>query len=186
MDHHNNDWMQTYTGRAFSFSAPSPRDVDVRDIAHSLGMQCRYNGHTQKFYSVAEHCVVMATMVPVELIIHALLHDAAEAYVSDVVRPLKVLLPQFRDIERTIEWVIYEHFCVSLPGATERAAIERADLRMLRTERDQLLDEPPQPWAMVEDVSPFPLALQCWPPDVAANHWRIAIHLATVHTTQIP
>src|SRR5438128_5709421 len=93
------DWMQTYTGRRFYPLAPAIEDVDLRDIAHSLAHQCRYAGHVDRFYSVAEHCVLLSRAVPAEYALDALLHDAAEAYVVDVPRPLKRNLAGYAEIE---------------------------------------------------------------------------------------
>jgi hypothetical protein len=171
-------WIQTHSGKAFDLFSPRPEQVDVTDIAHSLGMQCRYNGHCNRFYSVAEHSVIMAHMVPGELEIHALLHDAAEAYVSDIVRPLKQHWPAFAVMERQVLAVIYEHLGVAEPTVEQRAAIERADLRMLRTERDQLLSPPPEPWGGgVEDVEPWPVLLlpSPWGPAEAKERWGTAL-----------
>jgi hypothetical protein len=92
--------MQLLSGKAFYVTDPKPEDIDILDIAHSLSMQCRYNGHTKGFYSVAEHSVLVANLVPPRLRLQALLHDASEAYVGDVIRPIKRLLknrPQIDD-----------------------------------------------------------------------------------------
>ena len=79
----------TYTGREFRPLRPRVGDVDIRVIAHSLSMICRFNGHVARFYSVAEHCVLVSLMVPPSDALAGLLHDAAEAYVADVSTPVK-------------------------------------------------------------------------------------------------
>lgn len=93
-------WAQTYTDRAFDYDDPQPSSICIEDIAHALSMICRFNGHTDRFYSVAEHSVEVANRID-KLIsrnvyeVHpdiskwAILHDAAEAYTGDVVAPLK-------------------------------------------------------------------------------------------------
>jgi hypothetical protein len=83
------DWMQTFTGRAFYPLDPRPEDIDPVDIAHALSLICRYGGHSSRFYSVAEHCVLMSHAVAPEHALWALLHDATEAYLGDMIRPLK-------------------------------------------------------------------------------------------------
>lgn len=86
---HRGSWMQTYTGRRLFPMDPSPADVDIIDIAHALSMQCRYNGHVRRFMSVAEHCVLISENVPAQDALWGLLHDATEAYVGDMIRPLR-------------------------------------------------------------------------------------------------
>jgi uncharacterized protein len=86
-----NFWVQTYTGKAFSLTDIKVEQIDILDIAHSLSNQCRYNGHCQRFYSVAEHCIEMSWMDKIDPLV-GLLHDAAEAYVGDIVSPLKRIL----------------------------------------------------------------------------------------------
>jgi hypothetical protein len=93
--------MQTYTGVAFDFTNIRPEDINLEDIAQSLSMQCRFNGHTDVFYSVANHSVLVSRIVPADAAAWGLLHDAAEAYVCDLPRPVKEHL-------RTFEWILGE------------------------------------------------------------------------------
>ena len=83
----------TYTGKIFDLLNPKPEMVCIKDIAHSLAYQCRYTGHTKFFYSVAQHCVLMAENpdLPGDPL-QKLLHDAAETYIGDMARPWKNLL----------------------------------------------------------------------------------------------
>ncbi len=83
------DWIETFTGARFSPLRPDPALVRVADIAHSLAYTCRYRGHCSRYYSVAEHSVLVSRYVPSHLALEGLLHDAAEAYLGDVPRPLK-------------------------------------------------------------------------------------------------
>jgi uncharacterized protein len=130
------DWIQTYTGKKFFPLDPNIEDICIEDIAHSLSMQCRFNGHSKEFYSVAQHCVVMARLwfpEEPELKLYALLHDASEAYLSDIPRPLKHL-PQFnfyRDAETTLQALIYIKYGL-IPVEPER--IKRADNEILGEE----------------------------------------------------
>lgn len=113
------DWMQVYTGGQFWPLDPRAEDVHIEDIAHALSMICRYQGHTSRFYSVAEHCLLVAQAMATygahnDLILRALLHDAAEAYICDVVRPLKRCLAGYAEAEERIEQVIWERFGLPL------------------------------------------------------------------------
>ena len=110
----------------------------LKDIAWGLAHQCRYNGHGRFFYSVAEHSVLLsrhfAETLPSR---EALMHDAAEAYIGDVIRPLKRSLPQFVEIEAKLERVIFQRF--NLP-VTVRDEIKVADTTILTDERNRLFD----------------------------------------------
>jgi hypothetical protein len=94
------DWMLTASGQQFRPTAPDPALVRVTDIAHALSHLCRYNGHVRSFYSVAEHSVLMARHFIARrdypLARWALLHDGSEAYLGDVIRPLKKALPDYK------------------------------------------------------------------------------------------
>lgn len=83
------DWMQLYSGQVWEFSNPYVDRINIEDIAHSLSLKCRFNGHCRQFYSVAQHSLLVAEMLPDNLRLHGLMHDAAEAYISDIVRGLK-------------------------------------------------------------------------------------------------
>src|SRR5690242_11754504 len=83
------DWMQTYTGRRFWPLDPRVDDIDIGDIAHHLSLVCRFAGACREFYSVAQHCVGVSYVCDPKDALWGLLHDAAEAYVGDMVRPLK-------------------------------------------------------------------------------------------------
>lgn len=128
-----NAWIQTFTGKKFYPLQPKIEDICIEDIAHSLSMQCRYNGHCKQFYSVAQHSAVIAQMWfdgDIQLERYALLHDASEAYLSDIPRPLK-LLPEFafyRNAEKKLQSIIFERFGLE-PNEPEE--IKKADYEIL-------------------------------------------------------
>lgn len=132
-------WLQTYSGLAFFPLAPHPDQVAIEDIAHALSLQCRFGGHTQVFYSVAQHSVLVSRSVPPADALWGLLHDAAEAYLVDLPRPLKhhsVLGYEYRKIEARVMRAISERF--GLP-ADEPSSVKIAERRLLATERRDLL-----------------------------------------------
>ena len=131
--------VETCSGRYVDVRRPDPATIDTMDIAHALSMQCRFNGHVRDFYSVAEHCVRVANHLPPALRIHGLLHDAAEAYVGDVVTPVKRWLYGFAGMEDRTLRAIYAHLRVPRPGAAERKCVHQADLLALREEAWALL-----------------------------------------------
>ena len=135
-----NGVMGTYTGRLIKPLDPDPEQIAIEDIAHALGNSCRYTGHVRKFYSVAQHSVLCSEIVPDELKLTALLHDASEAYLSDISRPIKSQ-PEFGDIykkfEERLEAAIAERFDLIYPYPPE---IKAADLTLLRTEYRDLMN----------------------------------------------
>lgn len=128
------DWFQTYPSRKrFYILDPRPEDVDIKDIAHSLAMKCRYGGHCAYFYTVAEHSVLVSHVVPAHLALAALLHDAAEAYTGDIMRPIKESIgPEWRVVEAQLDAVICEVFGVD---SLSDPLIKEYDSRMLTDER---------------------------------------------------
>jgi hypothetical protein len=170
------NWMQTYTGKVFYPVAPSVEDIDPVDIAHSLALQCRYGGHVDRFYSVAEHCVLMSQAVSPENALHALLHDATEAYVSDVPRPLKGHLPNYKDIEDTVWVEIASYFGVGLEIPTE---VWEADNRILLTERAALLSQTKHKWFQDGKMEPLPVRIMGWSPMEAEMHYRFRLNELT-------
>jgi hypothetical protein len=138
-------WVETFTGRQFFILDPRPEDVHPFDVAHSLAHQCRYNGHTQSHYSVAEHCVLMAGWVMRNKNVRALaaeclVHDAAEAYVGDLVTGVKALFPGFEEIEAEVMKAIREAFDMP-PEISElyTMAVKQFDRRIVRDEAEALL-----------------------------------------------
>jgi uncharacterized protein len=141
-------WIETFTGKKFYPFSPNPDDVDIQDIAHSLSNQCRFNGHTLRFYSVAEHCVHIASYLerhnaPFQICLAGLLHDAAEAYLGDVVRPVKQLLPDFTQAENTLQALIYMKYGIT---AYNTDATTILDNRILRDEHQQVMVKSNNQW----------------------------------------
>lgn len=142
----------TRSGRYFDFADPTPDMICLEDIAWGLANTCRFGGQTFTFYSVAQHSVLVSEIVPSPLAMTALLHDAAEAYIGDVVGPLKQLLPDFKAIEARVEAVIAARFKFTLPFAPE---IKAADLRLLRTEQRDLTAGAGDVWSSTSDIEPL-------------------------------
>lgn len=137
-----NGTITTYSGRSIQPLEPDPDLIDIEDIAHALSNNCRFTGHVREFYSVAQHSVLCSTIVSDELKLTALLHDASEAYLSDIARPIKSQ-PEFGDVykkyESRLEAAIAERFRLDYPYPDE---IKWADNVLLRTEqRDLMPDE---------------------------------------------
>lgn len=152
-------WIQTFTGRAFHPLSPRVEEVDIRDIAHALSMNCRFNGHCAYFYSVAEHSVRVSHQVGQGDALWGLLHDAAEAYLTDLPRPAKRALPVFSELEDKLLAVVLEAFGLTMP-MPESVAL--ADTLLLATEARDLMAPPPRSWEL--GTEPLPEIIRPWTP----------------------
>lgn len=129
--------IRTVTGKYVNVFDPTLDMICIEDIAHSLSMQCRFGGHLFKPYSVAQHSMNCAYLVEApELKLAALLHDASEAYLIDVPRPVKLGLPNYKEIEDRLMRVIAEKFGFSYPL---HPSIKEVDEQMLQTEWHHLM-----------------------------------------------
>lgn len=166
--------IETQSGRYVNVLRPSPETITADDLAHALSMQCRFNGHIRVFYSVAEHCVRVAGHLPPNLRIHGILHDAAEAYLGDIVTPVKRLLFGYKRLEERMLRAIYARFEVAYPTRGELRLIKRADLLALREEAGELLPSRGQ-WhpGHVPVMARDPL--QCLEPKAARLLWLAAL-----------
>lgn len=144
----NGDWIQTYTGRQFFPIDPRAEDIDVHDIAHALSLQCRYSGHCLRFYSVAEHCCHISDHCSPETALWGLLHDASEAYLVDVPRPIKPDLANYRELEDRLMNCIAERFGLPMDMPEE---VKSLDGRILVNEREQVMSAPPARGADIDE-----------------------------------
>lgn len=163
------DWQQTFTGKQFWPLDPRVEEVCLEDIAHALALQCRFAGHCREPYSVAEHSVRVMRAVSTahcrtddqrrKVQLAALLHDAPEAYLVDVPRPVKrsPTLYGYREAEDRLAAVI-ELWARLNRGAFGWTPVKRADAVLLITEARDLLAPPPAPWGVAQGVRLEPLA----------------------------
>ena len=160
----------TYTGLYVTPLDLLPEHVCIEDIAHALANQCRFSGHTSKLYTVAQHSVLVARLVPRHLAYDALLHDAAEAYLQDVARPLKedaYFGQAYRGAETRAERVIAEVFGLIYPHPPE---IKVADTQMLAAERRDLMPRnEDSTWEVTQDVFPPFTRVVPWTPERSRN-----------------
>lgn len=162
--------IQTYTGIEFYPLDPRPEDIKIADIAKALSQQCRFSGHCRQFYSVAEHCVrVSRVLVGYQHKLQGLLHDASEAYLVDLPRPIKdhsVMGTAYRDIEANLNCAIAERF--GIPPSFDPEVIV-ADNRLLVTEARDLMKTPlVGKWP---DAQPLPERIEPWLPAQAEREF---------------
>lgn len=163
------DWIQTRRGVVFYPFDVRPEDIVIEDIAHALSHCCRFAGHVSRFYSVAEHSVRVARLIrswgePPAACMAGLLHDAAEAYIGDMPRPLK-LMPQFeayRDLDDALSAAVASRFGVEYPW---HPAVHRADDILLGTEARDLMSPVLKDWN--RRFVPLPHPITPWSPESA-------------------
>ena len=160
-------WIQTYTGKKVHPFNLKIEDIDIEDIAHSLALQCRFNGHVKEFYSVAEHCCRVSDICPPYLKAWGLLHDASEAYLCDLPTPLKNEFPEYRDLERVLLRVLSTRYILFNLFPMERMReIKEYDLILLATEGRDLLNKCETDW-LKDFPEPLPEIIIPW-------SWRMA------------
>jgi len=166
---------------------PDPATIDVSSIAAALSKICRFGGHCPRFYSVAEHCV-HATVLAMSESLHVthghrallsvFLHDAAEAYVGDMVKPLKLAVPQYVDIEQRIEAAIQQRFRIDFLEWHD--VIKRYDRAMLKAEKTAMWPQDTAEWAEFSEIEHRSVSLQFWEPEAAEMQF-----LACARTLQL-
>ena len=147
-------FITTIGGRSFDPLSPGISDIDINDIAHSLSLICRANGHFSCFFSVARHCIncseeADARGFGARIRLLCLLHDATEAYIGDMTRPLKRQLPYYCECEERLHGRLLERFGIPSESGAEARAVRKIDDCMLYHEfllfnGDRLRDEPPE------------------------------------------
>jgi hypothetical protein len=136
-------WIETYSGKYLHFLDPREEEIEIEDIAHSLSMECRFGGHTSRFYSVAEHSILVASLLPRDLQLAGLLHDASEAYLRDIASPIKQYIGNYKEIEHGLMTVIANKYGFNWPMAPE---IKQADTVALKIEARNLLPSKGESW----------------------------------------
>ena len=128
-DRLHSNCVELFTGKMFWPLNPITEDIDIIDIAHALSNKCRYTGHTRQFYSVAQHCILMARETSETYKLESLLHDATEAYLPDIASPIKGHFNGFKDIEERLHVAIAERFNLIHPLPKQVKALDRKILR---------------------------------------------------------
>lgn len=148
----NAGWMQTYTGKQFFPLDPDPLLIEVEDIANALSNLCRFCGHSKFFYSVAQHSVLVSMHVNRDIALEALMHDAAEAYTGDLIRPIKRSVMGWNDIETNIQKVICDALNLRFNVMCGKEVLH-ADNVVLANEKRDVMGNPPAEWASLPEPS---------------------------------
>lgn len=142
----NQDCIITYSKVKFSPLCAREEDIKIADIAHALSLMCRANGHIKHFYSVAQHSLnclqeAKARRLSEKVQLACLLHDASEAYLSDITRPVKRSLPQYKEYEAVLQSLIYSRFGLADLSEKDHEAVCSIDDGILFEELLYLMDE---------------------------------------------
>lgn len=159
-------WIQTHSGRRFNPTDPNPMAIVIQDIAHALSMQCRFSGHCRKFYSVAQHSVLVSYICNQEDAFWGLMHDASEAYLVDVPRPLKRSgkFNAYIEFEAQMQQAICTRFNLPL---VEPPSVKKADTILLATEARDLMSPLHSEWE--QPAEPLPFIIDPWDSDKAKD-----------------
>ena len=138
-------FISTFSGQKFYPLDPRENEILIEDIAHALSLMCRGNGHVKHFYSVAQHSIFCAKEAALrgyskKVQLGCLLHDASEAYISDITRPVKKLLPSYLEMEDRLQSLIEKTLGLGTLTDEERAKVKCIDDTILRYELSDLLD----------------------------------------------
>jgi 5'-nucleotidase len=158
-------WMQTFTGKGFPLETFNPDVIHIEDIAHALGMLCRFNGQCKTFHSVAEHSVHVSYEIAPDLALLGLMHDTAEVYLGDVSTPLKKELSAYREKEDKLMKLIGGRFGFVFleKGTVEEVELKRADRQLLADEKEVVMGPEckSKPWPGILEVK-NPDRIECW------------------------
>ena len=163
--------IETFTGRLVDITCIKSSDINCLDIAHSLSQQCRFGGHSSEFMSVAEHSVNVMRYLQERfhndrvLWLAGLLHDASEAYLVDVPRPVKHVLAEYASLERDVQTAIHERFGITV-DTIAHDLIKEADNAVLKSEAESLMPSQGAKWGM-ESIPESGLWIACLPPKEA-------------------
>ncbi|MFW7355994.1 MAG: hypothetical protein ACODTL_08615 [Brucella sp.] len=163
------------SGNWFDLLDPWSSEFTIEDIAHGLANICRYAGQCSRFYSVAEHSIHVSESVE-EFKLEALLHDATEAFLGDITRPLKKLLPQYQEIEKSVEDAIFARFGLE---KSSKAVVKAADLRVLAAEQRQVMPAGTDYWAAGSGVQRADIRIEFLSPSVARERFMASYTILT-------
>jgi len=157
-------YIETYSGQKFRFDPFDPEAIEIVDIVHALSNLCRFAGHVPKFYSVAEHTYHVVSLLPQHLKLFGFLHDATEAYMCDITKPFKSLLPDYQSFESRLHKVIYEKFIGRVPNEREAPTLHWADMAALKREAYAMIPSRGVGWFCLEGVELVDFDVENWDP----------------------
>jgi uncharacterized protein len=179
--------LRTFTGRYVHPLNPTPDEIDIADISHSLSNQCRFSGHVSEFYSVGQHSVhvadeIMAATGDRRLALWGLLHDASEAYLVDLPKPLK-MAAGFGEFYRQAETDLMTCICFKfhLP-LKEPEIVRHYDKVLVCTEARDFMGRVGEPWYPVEMLT---WTLESWTPELTRTQFQMRYRDLTAYPNDL-
>ena len=165
-----NNTIRLYSGKYLDLADPRPEDFTLADVARGLSHVCRFGGQVERFYSVAEHSYHCAYLALTDgrgpsVALACLMHDAAEAFVGDIVKPLKVMLRGYDEVEKAVERAIARKWGIDFDIAA--GVVKEIDRSMLIAERRALFSSDKVKWTGEDTVRKVHVNIGCWDPDLA-------------------
>lgn len=158
----------TQSGCYINFVDLESNEYRIDDIAHALSNIGRFNGHTKKFYSVAQHCVLASRYAEIGFELEALMHDSTEAYIGDITSPLKKILPEYQSIEHLMYKDLSKYF--GFPSVITKE-VKEIDIRMLATEKRDLMPKEKTEWPFLNGFEPYEDKIRPWSPRKAKKEF---------------
>lgn len=182
-----NNTIRLRSGKYFDLADPQPDQFTFNDIAGALSKICRFGGQINDFYSVTEHCVHCSWQARqdgqnLDTQIALLMHDAAEAFCGDVVKPLKIMLPEYSEVERRVEAAIAEKFLINF--GLDASYIREIDQAALIAERNALFERDGVPWTGEETARRIEIKVARWLPKQAEDQFRSTAHYIGINVNE--
>lgn len=158
-------YVQHQSGNKLWLDNLDDNKYNINDIAHSLANQCRYAGHCDIYYSVAQHSVLCSQMCYKEVALEALMHDCGESVMPDIARPVKYFIPGIREFDDRISASMFKYFNLQWPLDTR---VHEVDNRMLATEARQFMSNSNiDEWDVIGKLEPYKITITSWRPEFA-------------------
>jgi len=168
----SSNMINALSGAVIDYRNPQNSVFTLEDIAAGLSNECRFAGQLDKFYSVAQHSILVLALAPRELAIHALMHDASEAFMKDIPKPLKNMLPDYEKIEEDLSSAIMDHFKINMIGSE---MIHFYDQEALEIEFDAFRKN--KPMRFEQKMRSLNYLPGRWTPEMAKYNWLYQIKL---------
>lgn len=178
-----NNTIKVASGHYVDLLNPDPATIDIESIAKALSKICRFGGHCPRFYSVAEHSILACNLalndgVRGKELMAVLLHDAAEAYIGDMVKPLKVLMDQYRESEEKVEAAVAKRFNVNFN--LFRGTIKRYDRAMLKAEKMFFWPHDTEEWSGFGEIEEVDVEIKALQPDDVERQFLLSFEFVSV------
>jgi hypothetical protein len=183
----NKNTIKLRSGRYLDLANPQPDQFEFADIAGGLSKICRFGAQIPRWYSVAEHCLLCADIavddgLPLDTQIAVLMHDATEAFLGDVVKPLKIMLPEYTRIESAMEGAIAEKFQIDF--GREEASIKQIDHAMLIAEWNAIFGVNGDRWEGEDEARKIEIQPKCFCSEMAEREFTLRAKMLGIRTQE--